>query len=49
MLFEINKFMNEETTIYNSTKDEALQAVLNQSYSSLETLYNNFNDFSETK
>lgn len=49
MAFEISKFMNEENAIYNSTKDESLQAILNQSYSSLETLYNNFNEFSETK
>ena len=49
MAFEISKFMNEETTIHNSTKDEALQAILNQSYSSLKTLYNSFNEFSETK
>lgn len=49
MAFEISKFMNEESTIYDSTKDEELQAILDQSYSSLETLYNNFNDFSETK
>ncbi|MBR2839854.1 hypothetical protein IKE82_00775 [Candidatus Saccharibacteria bacterium] len=49
MTYEISKFMSEELSIYNSTKDEALQAILNQSYSSLENLYDNFNDFSETK
>lgn len=49
MAYEISKFMAEESTIYNTTQDDALKAILNQSYSSLENLYSNFNDFSETK
>ena len=49
MAYEISKFMNEESSIYNATNDGTLQALLSQSYSSLENLYSNFNDFSETK
>lgn len=49
MAYEIVLLNTEETNIYNSTKDKALQDILSESYDSLEKLYNDFNDFSETK
>ena len=49
MAYEISVFLSEEGKLYNSTKDENLQSILADSYNSLENLYSNFNDFSETK
>lgn len=49
MAFEITQFQNEETRVYNSTKDDSLKTILEQSYDSLKILYNEFNDFSEGK
>lgn len=49
MAYEISLFLSEESKLYNSTKDENLQSILADSYNSLENLYSNFNDFSETK
>ena len=50
MTFEISSLMSEENSLLkDKSADEPLQAILNQSYSSLETLYNSFNEFSETK
>lgn len=47
MAFEITKLMNEEAKIYNEARDDALKGILDESYNSLETLYDNFNNFSE--
>lgn len=47
MAYEISKFMSEETKIYNETGDDALKEILDESYGSLEKLYDNFNNFSE--
>ncbi|MBR3052456.1 hypothetical protein IKG60_02450 [Candidatus Saccharibacteria bacterium] len=49
MTYEISIFMSEESKIYNSARDESLRAIIDQSYSSLENLYDNFNNFSEAK
>lgn len=48
MAYEISLFINEESSIETTTKDEALKAILAPSRTSLENLYNNFKDFSET-
>ena len=47
MAFEITKLMNEEAKIYNEARDDVLKGILDESYNSLETLYDNFNNFSE--
>ena len=47
MAFEITKLMNKESKVYNETSDDALKSILDESYNSLETLYDNFNNFSE--
>lgn len=49
MTYEISVIMSEEATLLKSTKSDTLKGVLNNSYSSLETLYGKFNEFSETK
>ena len=49
MAYEISVLMSEETKIMDTTKNEALDAILETSYSSLKVLYDNFNSFSETK
>ena len=47
MAFEITKLMNEEAKIHNEARDDVLKGILDESYNSLETLYDNFNNFSE--
>lgn len=49
MAYEISLFMSEENSLMKSSKNETLKATITKSYDSLENLYNNFNDFSETK
>lgn len=49
MAYEISWFANQEVSLINSSKDENLKSILNTSYQSLDNLYDNFNDFSETK
>lgn len=51
MALEIYSVMSEEMTIYNSTSDSeaALKELLTSSHDSLNNLYTQFNDFSETK
>lgn len=49
MTYEISAIQNEEAKIINTTKSPELKGLLQTSYTSLENLYNNFNDFSETK
>ncbi len=49
MALEISLITAEEASIYDASKDENLQSILESSYNSLNNLYNNFNDFSETK
>ena len=49
MAYEISLFVNEEANIYDSTKNDRLKEILDESYGSLEILYSKFNDFSETK
>ena len=49
MALEISLITAEESSIYDASKDENLQSILEGSYNSLNNLYNNFNDFSETK
>lgn len=48
MIYEISTIMAEEEEILDATGDEKLKNLLITSHSSLENLYNNFNDFSET-
>lgn len=47
MAYEIERFMNEETKIYNETSDDDLKEILNESYNSLENIYSSFNEFPE--
>lgn len=49
MAYEITKLMNEEAVVNALAKDDTLTAALDQSYNSLEKLYDDFNNFSETK
>ncbi len=49
MAYEINLITSEEATIYNSTSDDTLKSLIESSYNSLNNLYPQFNDFSETK
>lgn len=49
MAYEISMVMAEEEQIYNSANDDTLKEILSTSYTSLENLYDKFNDFSETK
>lgn len=48
MIYEISSVMTEETKIMNLTKSDDLKGALLNSYNSLEILYNNFNEYSET-
>ena len=49
MAYEITIIMSEESKLYDSTSNETLKGLLDESYKSLENLYDRFNDFSETK
>lgn len=49
MTLEIYSVMSEEMSIYNSTSEAALKELLTSSHDSLNNLYTQFNDFSETK
>ncbi len=49
MTYEITVFMAEEEKVLSATKNDALKEALTASYDSLKNLYNEFNDFSETK
>lgn len=49
MALEIYSVMSEEAGIYNSTDQAALKEILQSSRDSLNNLYTQFNDFSETK
>lgn len=49
MAKEIALIASEEAKISKSTKNDTLKGLLKTSYDSLDSLYNNFNDFSETK
>lgn len=49
MAYEISLISAKESSLYAIAKDEQLRAVLEQSYASLENLYVQFNEFSETK
>ena len=48
MTYQISLLLSLEVELYEKTKDEALKAALESSYTNLETIYPNFNDFSET-
>ena len=49
MTLEIYSVMNDEAGISNGSSDAELQSLLKNSYDSLNNLYTQFNDFSETK
>ena len=49
MAYQIQLLSTEESKIYKSTKDDELKSILSDSYNSLQTLYDSFNNFSETK
>lgn len=49
MAYEISLFTTEEAKLINSTNDNDLKSLLEESYSSLENLIPNFEDFSETR
>ena len=49
MAYEISLFMTEESKISNSTRSDSLKEIMGTSYSSLEKLYDVFNNFSEAK
>lgn len=49
MAYEISLFMTEETQIYDATGDENLKEMMTASRNSLNTLYDQFNNFSEAK
>ena len=49
MAYEISMIMSKESSVYDSTNDATLKDLLQTSYSSLENLYKNFDEFSETK
>ena len=49
MALEISLITAEESSIYDATGDGSLQSVLVTSYNSLNNLYDDFNNFSETK
>ena len=49
MTNEIYLIMSDESGIANDSKEEELKTILQTSYSSLNNLYTQFNDFSETK
>ena len=47
--YDISLIMSEEVKLANTTNNDTLRALLTKSYNSLNTLYENFNSFSETK
>ena len=49
MTLEIYSIMSDEGSLNSSTKDENLKSLLSNSFDSLNNLYTQFNDFSETK
>lgn len=49
LTYEIGLIMSEESGLYEETSDETLKSLLGTSYSSLETIYKDFDDFSESK
>lgn len=49
MAYEISLIKTEEAKLINSTSSDELKEVLISSYNSLDNLYGNFNNFSETK
>ena len=49
MVYEITMIYSEEQSVYKSTSDSGLMSALQSSMSSLDTLYDKFNSFSETK
>lgn len=49
MDYEISLIATEETKIANSASNDTLKGLLVKSYESLDSLYNKFSDFSETK
>ena len=49
MAYEIALIASEEKTLMNQTKNETLKAILDESYKSLNNLYDDFNNFSGTK
>ena len=49
MAYEISVITNRESEIFKSTKYPELKSILSNSYESLSNLYDNFNNFSETK
>lgn len=48
MAYEISLITAEEASLVKITKDEGYKAILTDSYNSLTTLYEKFNNFSET-
>lgn len=48
MALEIYSVMSDEAGIANSSSDDSLKSLLSTSYDSLNNLYTQFNDFSET-
>ena len=48
MAYEISLIASEEKTLMNQTKNETLKAILDESYKSLDNLYDSFNNFSGT-
>ena len=49
MAYEISLIQSEESKILKNTKNDDLQALLNKSYESLTTLYEEFDNFSEAE
>ena len=49
MAYEIDAIASEEAKIIKSASNDTLKGILTESYDSLTTLYEKFNDFSETK
>lgn len=49
MTYEISSIMSEEAKLINSSKNAGLKDLLTTSYQSLDNLYRNFSEFSETK
>lgn len=49
MTLEVYSIMSDESSIFTATSDETLKSLLSNSYDSLNNLYKELNDFSETK
>lgn len=49
MAYEISLIKTEESSVHEITKDETLRSLLSIAYDSLDNLYAQFNEFSETK